>query len=936
MTAKAPQSEPPNKQHHAEFDKIVDGLKGKLFIGLETLMDGMFDGADDTLFALAEKADSNQLQQIYFETMRMLRLERTDIKHGFATILGESFTPRTQKFDSDSHASFDEDELSLVDQDSMEEMVAISGMHTKAMQNFKEEILHLNKRIEFLAENTPNIFHKEAIEPKNICESFRDAIAPIGEQIEIQNKLILYKLFDNKLMAELGSLYRELNNFLISSGVMPKISVGQLVGKRIGGGLTGPRQSYVNPAESQLSVDPRLQAFEESNYSQYQSQHPGAMDYQSVQVLSQFLQDSVGGKPAQPPQNTQENFLSTGDVLSGLSQLQSQSSDQFATPQELKQALQAEVGKRNSAQANYEVSQLDEKTIDLIQLLFDAMFEDDDISDAIQSLILRLQIPVIKSAMLDANFFTDQFHPSRNVLNRLANAGTTVTSEDDSLYPKIESVVDGIVQNFDQDVVAFQVALDQLNKVIHEDEVKAREEEAATQKQVLRQHARKIVLRELKSNIRGRNFPKAAHKLVLKHWSTLMYHKYIKYGKDSKQWFSSVDTLKEIIGGLQLSDISDSADVLAARFADLTQKVEDELLGEKYDRVDVLDSVADLRDSLAFTVEDILRKETESPAEPTATAAEQESEISSGPEIADEPSDPESDKPENTNAAPDESSTFPSMLPEFDLSHESAEDIATAMALGIGDLLPELKNHVQEPDQSAPATGASTDAAEPIDDLETLTPTDDKAISDDSTVLDETHREPEAFDLDSTEFRDTPTYDEHSADLKPDQTPELDTEVEVDEESETDQTPETAIHADSVTDNAEQEGYPEQDASSDDPSESPEVSNKETKSETSEHHSGVTVISVQEMLRSLPEDIKPGTWINLYTGYREPEIRAKLSVVIPESELLVFVDREGFKAAEKQLDEFRTELEEGLSSVVVEHSAFDKALSSVISNLSAY
>ena len=94
--------------------------------------------------------------------------------------------------------------------------------------------------------------------------------------------------------------------------------------------------------------------------------------------------------------------------------------------------------------------------------------------------------------------------------------------------------------------------------------------------------------------------------------------------------------------------------------------------------------------------------------------------------------------------------------------------------------------------------------------------------------------------------------------------------------------------------------------------------------------------SKSSLWNRLPSDIKPGAWVNLYSGYREPEIRAKLSVIIPETEMLVFVDRGGMKSAEKPIDEFLNELDEGLSTVVIEHSVFDKALSSVISNLSAY
>ena len=381
-----------------EFDQIVENVRKHVLEGLGALLDGMFDGADDTLFALAEKAENNNLQQIYFETMRMLRLERTNIKHVFAAEMGSSFDPTTRKFATGEDSGFDEDELSLVDQDVMEEMVAITGMQTKAMQMFKEELLHLGKRLQFVGENSRIMFQQEAIEPKNICEAFRDAIAPIGEQMEIQNKLILYKLFDNKLVCNLGGLYKEINQSLINAGVMPKISVSQLVGNIGGGGRPGSQA--ITRADHALA---RLQAFEESNYRQYRESHPDALDYQSVQVLSDFLQEPAG-KGSLAAQA--EQMFTTADVLQGLSKIQSTATSGAPLTQgEIKSALHHEIGKLKGDMQGFRVSQLDEKTIDLIQLLFDAMIEDESVAEFIKSLLLRLQIPVIKSAMLDSAFF---------------------------------------------------------------------------------------------------------------------------------------------------------------------------------------------------------------------------------------------------------------------------------------------------------------------------------------------------------------------------------------------------------------------------------------------------------------------------------------------------------------------------------------------------
>ena len=451
------------------------------------------------------------MQQVYFETMRMLRLERTNIKDTFTEKLTDSLQPGFRPDTDNDELDFDEDELTLVDQDSMEEMVAITGMYTKAMQMYKEELLHLAKRLEFIAEHTSRVFPAESVEPKNICEAFRDALAPVSNQIEIQNKLILYKLFDNKLICNLGDIYKGMNVELAGSGVLPKISIKQLVGRGSspgfagGGGGSAHTGAPANPYEMAVEYSRRLKAFEESNYAQYQNNTPDALDYQSVQVLSNFLQQTAGGQPAPPP--TPDNNFSTNDVLNGLSLLQSTSvSDAPVTAQEIKNALIKKISTTKGGGITQQVSQLDEKTIDLIQMLFDAMTQDENVPEVIKSLLLRLQIPVIKSAMLDTEFFTNPHHPSRNLLNGLAETGTKISGDDDELVPQLEEIVDELVESYDQDVVSFQRAFDKLNSTLHDEEVKARKAEARTQRQVLRDHARVIVLKELKDQVRGAQF----------------------------------------------------------------------------------------------------------------------------------------------------------------------------------------------------------------------------------------------------------------------------------------------------------------------------------------------------------------------------------------------------------------------------------------------
>ena len=215
-----------SNKNDTQLKRLADKIEDCLNEELSELVGHMFNGADDMLFQLAENADSNEEQTQYFDTMRMLRTERTNVSHNFADNIKAYLQPSQKK----DNATFDEDELSLVDQSEMEELVAVSAMHSKAMNLYGEAVNHLEARIEFLSLKINNVFPKDALTPKNICESFKDALSEI--ELSTNNKLILYKLFDQEVVLHLAPLYQKLNQLFIGQGILPQIKPGNTTERR--------------------------------------------------------------------------------------------------------------------------------------------------------------------------------------------------------------------------------------------------------------------------------------------------------------------------------------------------------------------------------------------------------------------------------------------------------------------------------------------------------------------------------------------------------------------------------------------------------------------------------------------------------------------------------------------------------------------------------
>jgi len=101
-------------------------------------------------------------------------------------------------------------------------------------------------------------------------------------------------------------------------------------------------------------------------------------------------------------------------------------------------------------------------TIDVVSMLFEFILDDDQIPEAIRRHIARLQVPVLKAAVLEPDLLHDEAHPARRLLNRLSTAavGSDVTTPaGQELAARIERVVNRVLAEFSSDMAVFSLCV---------------------------------------------------------------------------------------------------------------------------------------------------------------------------------------------------------------------------------------------------------------------------------------------------------------------------------------------------------------------------------------------------------------------------------------------------------------------------------------------
>ena len=365
-----------------------------------------------------------------------------------------------------------------------------------------------------------------------------------------------------------------------------------------------------------------------------------------VGKVRQSIENFVGGSYADVVAGGDDRFYSQSQVMSALTHLQAPvHEDLRQTPlvfdaEQIKKAVLSSIGEAEGGAVTKSVHQVSEKTIDFIKLIFDGIIEEDSITDEIKTLLLSLQIPVIKAAMLDAEFFVDDQHPARQLLDKIAEAGVGVTEHTDPVYIDIEKIVRKLLNDYNEDVVAFSLALEELNALTEEIYRKARVTELASQKAVKMAHAKNVVLQEIRKVTLGKELPLGVRTLVLKIWPSMMFNHYLKQGKGNDEWVELLMILQKIIESVQPISSLQALEELGLTHQDIIEATRSKLKGCKKKQAVLDQALADLQvtyDDLMSNTDLPDEEAIETPVEASGVAqaessAEQSGSVEEAPE----------------------------------------------------------------------------------------------------------------------------------------------------------------------------------------------------------------------------------------------------------------------------------------------------------------
>ena len=134
----------------------------------------------------------------------------------------------------DDFGSSDNSKLSLVNQDEFDENIALVAARQRAEGDFNEQMWMLSQRLSLITGGQKIQESELPMSPGCFCSAIKRAM--VVADIQLTAKLVVYKLFEQKVISQLGDLYDEMNTVLVDMGILPNL---QYKVKKSGGADTG-------------------------------------------------------------------------------------------------------------------------------------------------------------------------------------------------------------------------------------------------------------------------------------------------------------------------------------------------------------------------------------------------------------------------------------------------------------------------------------------------------------------------------------------------------------------------------------------------------------------------------------------------------------------------------------------------------------------------
>ncbi len=584
-----PDKRPAIEAATAEYTVLLNNTQQLSLESLQTALTPFFVELTAYLYECASRVRPAEGEKnFHFEAASFLRRRSDSIVDRIAAQVLSYFRDLTPEHTEDHLWRCqigNADELGIIDQQEYEDFLAIDRMVMLGEGLHRVALEALTLRMAALIDVDPNSV-RLPIHIRQICRAFQRAL--LDEHVPHNVLPLVYDFFDKNFIKQMAGYYGPLNTLLAENGILPEIETeiekkGSLLKhspleSRPKPIIRAPKHVASTETQPQALSEPQPHYLSEAQLDAQRhlgEQFGGAFGnnvnpanlYRSVIDALNFKREAEG--------LTEGRVLAKGTAMSGTwegATVASTDLDQsrLADAQSIAKVLSAlqrnsqvrEAVQQSDSLRSYLASNKDTigglqhssgltadslNQLDMVDNLFGTIKSKLDVSTEMKPALGNLQIPLAKLALLDPRFFVDHTNSARNVVNKLSRLASSANFPNKALEGRINSIVDDILSDYENDDSVFNTALEKIDKLVAQQErALSRNVDRVVRTQEGQQklaEARLEVGRIINERMQPPTAPRVLQDLINNGWRDLLVLTHVRDGAESAAWVEQVRTL---------------------------------------------------------------------------------------------------------------------------------------------------------------------------------------------------------------------------------------------------------------------------------------------------------------------------------------------------------------------------------------------------------
>lgn len=547
---------------------------------LQDQLPGYFEQLDTALLIEAERQKSQSAQQVFSDSIALLRKQRQRVLSAVVSRLTEATLElvdgtriANQQIAREPAAS---SALELVEKEDFEDWLVVRVAVSRADSLLREPMVALQLRLDAAFANKSGTRLFNPFSPAALCHTLFEVIRPLGMKNQVLE--VVFRVLQSAVMGHLDRMYGELNRLFAAARILPDLDVHHhLKGQAIAASVADSKPSVATQTlaphtQNGSAPAPRDSDAAADNMAEPTQVAPSTSAFQTVSQLRNWqrqacsrTQDEVEfSEAAADPQPSAATLQALASIKARLANLPESAHSRSLTQQLIE-----------AGPSSFTMSEHEQDAVAMIEGLFQSITQSERVTDDLQADLHSLQVPLLRLLLTDPQLFNVPAHPARQSMNHLA---MLVDPDSINLHANRDTIrrsIRDILANED-DVAGFAEALPTLeNLVLREQRIIERNRQRMREKcdgqQRLVQATRQVE-REL-TRLLDQAVPKVIVDIVEHGWRELMRLACLRKGPESEELADALGVIRDVLEHLGLTQpdhnrANSDADMLVAQVAE--------------------------------------------------------------------------------------------------------------------------------------------------------------------------------------------------------------------------------------------------------------------------------------------------------------------------------------------------------------------------------